>query len=335
MRRQGGGERSGKISYLRLMAEIGTDIGKAAGHLKAGRLVAIPTETVYGLAGNALDAHAVATIFAVKNRPRFDPIIVHVTGLSQAARHVTDIPQTAKALADEFWPGPLTLLLKKNETIPDLVTAGMPEVGLRAPAHPLTQALLERLPFPLAAPSANPFGYISPTRPEHVNEQLGDQIPYILDGGPCTIGIESTIIGFNEEGQAELHRLGGLSINQIEAITGKVIIRTNTSSDPRAPGQLKSHYAPAKPLIVGDINKLLGAHKPSEVAVLTFSKSYDLPYQVVLSERGDIEEAARNLFAAMRTLEKMPVKVILAGLVPDEGLGKAINDRLMRASAKD
>jgi len=317
------------------MAEIGTDIGKAAEHLKARRLVAIPTETVYGLAGNALDDQAVATIFSVKNRPRFDPIIVHITGLAQAARHTTDIPQKAKALAEAFWPGPLTLLLKKNGTIPDLVTAGMPEVGLRAPAHPLTQALLEQLPFPLAAPSANPFGYVSPTRPEHVNEQLGDKIAYILDGGPCTIGIESTIIGFDEDGQAVLYRLGGLSVSQVEAITGKVIIRTNASSDPRAPGQLKSHYAPAKPLIIGDIDTLLATYDPNDVAVLSFRKSYDLPYQTVLSEVGDIEEAARNLFAAMRMLEKMPVKVILAGLVPDEGLGKAINDRLMRASAKD
>jgi L-threonylcarbamoyladenylate synthase len=315
------------------MAEIGTDVAKAAEHLKAGRLVAIPTETVYGLAGNALDDQAVAAIFAVKNRPRFDPIIVHVTGVDQAARHTKAIPPSAAALADAFWPGPLTLLLKKNETIPDLVTAGLPEVGLRAPAHPLTQALLEALPFPLAAPSANPFGYISPTRPEHVNEQLGDRIAYILDGGPCAIGIESTIIGF-DDAHPVVYRLGGLSLNQIESIVGKVIIRTSASSDPKASGQLKSHYAPGKPLIVGDMDRLLAEYNTNEVAVLSYCKSYDIPYQVVLSERGDIEEAARNLFAAMRTLEKMPVKVILAEPVPDEGLGKAINDRLARAAAK-
>lgn len=315
------------------MAEIGTDVSKAAELLKAGRLVAIPTETVYGLAGNALDVHAVASIFSAKNRPRFDPIIVHVTGLNQVSRHTKTIPRSAAALAEAFWPGPLTLLLKKNETIPDLVTAGMPEVGVRAPAHPLTQALLEQLPFPLAAPSANPFGYISPTRPEHVNEQLGDQIAYILDGGPCSIGIESTIIGFDDDGQAVVYRLGGLSLSRIEAITGEVIIRTAASSDPHAPGQLKSHYAPSKPLVVGDLDKLLSDYDTNDVAVLSYRKSYNVPYQVVLSERGDIEEAARNLFTAMRALEKMPVKTILAEFVPDEGLGRAINDRLMRASA--
>lgn len=316
------------------MAEIGTDIAKAAELLTAGRLVAIPTETVYGLAGNALDVQAVAAIFAVKNRPRFDPIIVHVADLDQAARHTTSIPQMAKALAEAFWPGPLTLLLKKNETIPELVTAGLPEVGMRAPAHPLTRALLEQLPFPLAAPSANPFGYISPTRPEHVDEQLGDQIAYILDGGPCTVGIESTIVGFDDEGHAVLYRLGGLSINRIEALTGKVIVQTSASSDPRAPGQLKSHYAPAKPLVVCDVSELLNAYDANEVAVLSYRNAYPVPHQVVLSERGDLEEAARNLFTAMRTLEKMPVKIILAELVPNEGLGRAINDRLKRAAVK-
>ncbi|HLT80137.1 MAG TPA: L-threonylcarbamoyladenylate synthase [Cyclobacteriaceae bacterium] len=317
------------------MAEIGTDINKAAALLKSGNLVAIPTETVYGLAGNALDVEAVSRIFAVKNRPRFDPIIVHVTGLDQAAHHTTVIPEGAAALAEAFWPGPLTLLLKKNETIPDLVTAGMPHVGIRVPAHPLTQQLLEQLPFPLAAPSANPFGYISPTRPEHVNEQLGDRIGYILDGGPCSVGIESTIIGFDEKGQAILYRLGGLSLSSIEALVGKVVMRTSASSDPRAPGQLKSHYAPAKPFVVGDLNKLLRNQNVNEVAVLSFSKSYDVPHQFVLSPQGNVEEAARNLFTAMRTLEKMPVKLIVAEFVPDEGLGKAINDRLTRAAAKE
>lgn len=316
------------------MAEIGTDIGKAADLLKAGRLVAIPTETVYGLAGNALDTEAVAAIFAVKNRPRFDPIIVHVAGISQAERHTRAIPPQAASLAEAFWPGPLTLLLRKNETIPDLVTAGMPEVGLRAPAHPTTQSLLKELPFPLAAPSANPFGYISPTRPEHVNEQLGDRIAYILNGGPCTVGIESTIIGFDDDGRAVVYRLGGLGLSQIEALTGKVVMRTSVSSDPRAPGQLKSHYAPAKPLVVGDLEKLLDEYESSDVAVLAYRRSFDVPYQVVLSEQGNMEEAARNFFTALHTLEKMPVKTILAELVPDHGLGRAINDRLTRASVR-
>lgn len=317
------------------MAEIGTDIDKAAGLLRAGQLVAIPTETVYGLAGNALNPAAVTAIFSVKNRPRFDPLIVHVRDLDQASRYTLAIPPGAKLLAEAYWPGPLTLLMPKREEVPDLVTAGMPEVGMRAPAHPLTRQLLASLPFPLAAPSANPFGYISPTQPDHVNEQLGDRIAYILDGGTCAVGIESTVVGFLNDKEAVVYRMGGLSIERIEAVIGKVAVKTHSTSDPRSPGQLKSHYAPSKKLILGDLDDLLREHSPSRAGVLSFKRRYDIPYQVALSETGDLEEAARNFFDALHAMEKLPVEIILAELVPDTGLGRAINDRLKRAAASD
>lgn len=314
------------------MAEIGTDIDKAAGLLKAGQLVAIPTETVYGLAGNALDPSAVAAIFTAKNRPRFDPLIVHVLDLRQAALYTQTVPPKAKLLAGAYWPGPLTLLMPRNELIPDLVTAGMPDVGMRAPAHPLTRELLSALSFPLAAPSANPFGYLSPTKPEHVNEQLGDRIAYILDGGACPVGIESTVVGFTN-GEPVVLRIGGLTVEQVESVAGKALIQTHSSSDPTSPGQLTSHYAPAKKVILGDLSALLRMHPPGKVGVLAFSRTFDVPYQVTLSRRGDVEEAARNLFAALHELERLPIDSILAELVPDEGLGRAINDRLKRAAA--
>ena len=189
------------------MAEIGKDIEKSAALLASGELVAIPTETVYGLAGNALDEKAVVQIFKSKNRPRFDPLIVHVAGIDQVYNYVESIPEELKALAEAFWPGPLTLLLTKKSIIPDLVTSGLGKVGVRVPNHALTLSLLERLDFPLAAPSANPFGYISPTSASHVQDHLGDKLAYILDGGHCEVGLESTIVGM-EEGQVIIYRLG-------------------------------------------------------------------------------------------------------------------------------
>ena len=317
------------------MAEIGTDIGKAAELLKAGQLVAIPTETVYGLAGNALDPVAVTAIFTVKNRPKFDPLIVHVSDLEQAARYTLEVPPGAKLLAEAYWPGPLTLLMPKHEEVPDLVTAGMPDVGMRAPAHPLTRQLLASLPFPLAAPSANPFGYISPTQPDHVNAQLGDRIAYILDGGTCTVGIESTVVGFMNDAEAVVYRMGGLSLEHIEAVIGKVGVKTHSSSDPRSPGQLRGHYAPSKKLVLGNLEVLLREHSPSRAGVLSFMRRYDIPYQVTLSKTGNLEEAARNFFDALHTMENLPIDIILAELVPDTGLGRAINDRLKRAAASD
>ena len=315
------------------MADIGKDINKAKDLLERGELVAIPTETVYGLAANALDNSAVARIFAAKNRPEFDPLIVHISSLSAAQKYVAYIPGPARSLAGKFWPGPLTLVLPKTSLIPDLVTAGLDTVGIRCPDHDLTRALLAELQLPLAAPSANPFGYVSPTTPSHVNEQLGDRIGYILDGGECRIGIESTIVGF-EDDSAVVYRLGGISLEAIEAVIGPVSLRTNLTSNPTSPGQLQSHYAPSKKVIIGKMADLLQRHPAHCSAILTFYDDYNSPYQVILSPSGTLEEAARNLFSALRKLEKMSVDVILAELVPETGLGRAINDRLRRAAAR-
>ena len=314
------------------MAEIGTDILKAKNLLEHGELVAIPTETVYGLAGNALNASAVAKIFSVKNRPAFDPLIVHVPNVNAVYEYVAEIPEKAYALAQRFWPGPLTLLLQKKSIIPDLVTAGLETVGVRCPDHPLTQDLLKLLSFPLAAPSANPFGYVSPTTPAHVDEQLGDKIKYILDGGKCEVGIESTIVGM-ENGELVVYRMGGLSTEEIESVVGNVKIQTHSSSNPRTPGQLDSHYAPGKKVFVGKIEELLLEYPAHHVGLLTFQNDFNTPNQYILSPSGTLEEAAQNLFEALRAFDKMDVDVVFAELVPDVGIGRAINDRLKRAAA--
>ncbi len=314
------------------MAKTGTDILKAKSLLDEGELVAIPTETVYGLAANALNALAVAKIFDAKNRPHFDPLIVHVPDIERARDYVVNIPETAQRLADHFWPGPLTLVFKKKSIIPDLVTSGLDTVGIRCPRHAVTQELLASLNFPLAAPSANPFGYVSPTKPEHVNDQLGNKIKYILDGGSCEVGIESTIVGF-EGSSAIVYRTGGLSIEAIEAVIGNVIIQAHSASNPKSPGQLKSHYAPGKKVILGNIETLLQDYSKDSSGLLSLQTDFNAPYQYILSPSGNLDVAAQNLFAALRAFDKMPVDIILAELVPDIGLGRAINDRLRRAAA--
>ena len=319
------------------MSVIGQDIAQAKAFLEKGKLVGIPTETVYGLAGNALDASSVASIFEVKNRPNFDPLIVHISDVSEADKYVTYIPDPLRKLADRFWPGPLTLLLPKKEIIPDLVTSGLERVALRVPSHALTRDLLSSLSFPLAAPSANPFGYISPTKPEHVAAQLGDKVPYILDGGPCKVGLESTIVGM-ENGEVMIYRLGGLEIGEIEEVVGKVAVKKQSSSNPQAPGLLLSHYSPRKPFIIGNLEELVAKYRSegTQIAVLSLKKEFpSVPYslQIQLSQKGDMKEAAQNLFAAMRTLDESQAQIILAEWMPEEGLGKAINDRLRRAAA--
>jgi L-threonylcarbamoyladenylate synthase len=314
------------------MAILGNDILEAKKYLADGNLVAIPTETVYGLAANALHAEAVTQIFEVKNRPTFDPLIVHVADLSAAEQYVTAFPKAARLLAEAFWPGPLTLLLPKKSIIPDIVTSGLDTVGIRSPKHPLTQQLLQSIPFPLAAPSANPFGYVSPTTALHVNDQLGSRIPYILDGGECQVGIESTIVGF-EGDVPTIYRLGGLRVEDIEEIVGPVNVMIHSTSNPKAPGQLQSHYAPRKKVFLGDIETLLKDFSPLTTGVLSFKKDYGVKHQHILSLQGSVEEAAKNLFTALRAFDQMPINVIVAELLPEEGLGRAINDRLRRAAA--
>lgn len=316
---------------------VGTDLKKAQQLLEDGKLVSIPTETVYGLAANALAEKSVAAIFDVKERPTFDPLIVHIGQIEDVNRYALNVPEIALRLAREFWPGPLTLILEKSKDIPFLVTSGNDRVGLRMPKHPLTLELLRNLDFPLAAPSANPFGYVSPTSAHHVEEQLGDKIDYILDGGNCEIGLESTIVKCTKD-TVEILRLGGLTVEDIEACIGRKVDDIKlSSSNPQAPGMLSSHYSPRKKLIYGNVNHHLGSLDPDRVGFLWFDMGKEeLPSerQRILSESSDLAEAASNLFRYLRELDTLDIDVILAEALPDEGLGKAINDRLMRASSE-
>ncbi len=314
------------------MATIGNDIAHAKLLLEQGELVAIPTETVYGLAGNALNPIAVTKIFSVKDRPSFDPLIVHVSSSSDAKKYVRDMPSQAENLIKKFWPGALTILLPKKDIIPDIVTSGLDRVGIRCPDHSLTSSLLKQLSFPLAAPSANPFGYVSPTTAQHVQDQLGSKIPYILDGGPCQVGIESTIIGW-ENNQTVLYRMGGISAEQIEATIGKVIIQSHSTSQPQAPGQLTVHYAPRKKFVLGNIDDLISQYKGLKFGMLSFKGDSKNPNHLVLSTSGNLEEASRNLFSKLRQFDTMDIEIVLAEQVPEESLGKAINDRLRRAAS--
>ena len=316
---------------------IGQDIEAAKIFLRNGLVVGIPTETVYGLAGNALDEDAVLSIFTIKDRPHFDPLIVHTHSPKEIEKYVTEIPQKARVLMQYFMPGALTLLLKKRGVIPDIITSGLDTVAIRIPNHPLTLQLLKELPFPLAAPSANPFGYISPTTAAHVYDQLKGKIPYILDGGATTVGVESTIVGF-EGDNAIVYRLGGIAIEDIERAIGKTEVNINTASNPKTPGMLKSHYAPMKELIFDDKDRLEQLRREgARVGVIGFDKpieGFDKKDQLLLSGMGDLNEAAKNLFAAMRALDTGEVDIIYAVKFPDEELGRAINDRLKRASVK-
>ncbi|MCG8306095.1 MAG: threonylcarbamoyl-AMP synthase [Cytophagales bacterium] len=318
------------------MARIGSDIKHVIELLNRNQLVGIPTETVYGLAGNAFNANAVAKIFEVKDRPSFDPLIVHAPDLNRVGEFVEEIPEKARELARSFWPGPLTLIFKKKQIIPDLVTSGLQTVAVRIPNHPFTLKVLESIDFPLAAPSANPFGYVSPTKAEHVDKQLGDKIPYVLDGGDCSVGIESTIVSF-EEGDTTILRIGGCKIESIEKIVGKVKIKPYSNSNPMAPGMMDSHYSPLTPFEVGNLNVLIEKYKGKNIGILSFDKYYEYvekSHHFVLSEKSDLSEAATRLFTGLRHLDNLNLQLIVSEYVPDEGLGRAINDRLKRAEAK-
>ena len=319
-----------------MQTSISNDIEKAIQYLINGGLVAIPTETVYGLAANALNEDAVVKIFEAKNRPSFNPLIVHVGSWAAVEKYVQNIPAKAKILAEKFTPGPLTFLLQKKSIIPDIVTAGSEKVAIRIPNHPLTLALLQSLDFPLAAPSANPFGYISPTTAQHVLENLSGKIPYILDGGAAAVGLESTIIGFDENDQVLLYRSGGISTEEIELILNEKVLAAPTSpqKNPKTSGQLKSHYAPHTPLYIGDIDELKKQFEGRQIASISFTKQFegiDSDKQFVLSKEGSLPEAAKKLFAALRAIDTLNAEVILAEKFPNEGIGRAINDRLNRA----
>lgn len=326
-------------------------IASAAELIRQGQLVAMPTETVYGLAGSALDPNAVARIFAAKARPSFDPLIVHAASIDQA-RSLAEFDPISQRLAQAFWPGPMTLVLPRavdengNPIVPDLVTAGLNRVGVRVPDHPVALALLRAVDRPLAAPSANRFGSISPTQPQHVVDELGDSVSLVLDGGPCQRGIESTVLRVTD-GRVQVLRLGALRIDAIEQLLGEPIeVCPPTSSPGRptpdqpkpAPGMVERHYAPHTPMVLLDSPMQRGAIDDAlRVGVLGFGDVPTLSNAVVyrsLSQSGDLTEAAANLFRLLRELDAMGLDQIVALKLPEHGLGRAINDRLQRGSAR-
>ncbi len=350
----------------------------AAAHLRQGELVAMPTETVYGLAGNALNPDAVTKIFQAKERPSFDPLIVHIpkpdlpgssyVKLIQQDWQLVDLTGFSAQVTVELekilshcWPGPLTIVLPKQPHVPDLVTSGLPTVAIRMPNHPVAQQLLQETQLPLAAPSANRFGHISPTTAAAVNSELRGRIRYILDGGPCSVGVESTIMALDPAGHLTLMRPGGVGAEQLHQITQLPIQRpipgANASAPPEAPGQLLSHYAPRKPLWMlpaplhalsdHDLQDRLRPWLQPEIkcGLLCFQNQDPHPVQrfrqiwgvtphvEVLSPKGDLGEAARTLFAKLRELDEGPASILFTEPCPySHGLGYAIGDRLQRAS---
>ncbi len=308
-------------------------IHKAAEIIRRGGIVAFPTETVYGLGADAFNALAVARIFEVKQRPHFDPLIVHVADPADVERLVNEIPLSAKKLMERFWPGPLTVVLLKGKNIPDIVTAGLSTVAIRMPNHPMALSLIKESRCPIAAPSANPFGYLSPTTAAHVREQLGDQVDLILDGGPCSVGVESTIVSFLE-GELRLLRPGGLPLEEIESVIGKVEVGP-IDDRPSAPGMLPRHYAPRTPILVDWNEKNLELYQNKNIGLLAFQEAKNnikFRHVEILSRKGDMKEAAANLFTAIRRLDALNLDLIMAEPVPEIGLGRAIMDRLRRAS---
>ncbi|WP_299054030.1 L-threonylcarbamoyladenylate synthase [uncultured Polaribacter sp.] len=316
------------------MSIISKDIQKAITLLTNDELVAIPTETVYGLAGNIFSEKAIHKIFATKKRPFFNPLIVHVASVNALKDIVAEIPEKAMLLAEAFWPGSMTLVLKKSSKIPDLITASKDTVAVRVPNHVVTLELLEKLPFPLAAPSANPFGSISPTKPLHVENYFKEHIKMVLDGGNCKNGIESTIIGFENDNPI-IYRLGALAVEDIEAVVGKISIKNKEENSPDAPGMLARHYAPTtKTILVTDVAAEVEKNKGKKIGILVFkdSLSNDAVTEIVLSNKGLLEEAAANLYDAMHALDHQNLEVIIAEKLPNYGLGKSMNDRLQRAT---
>jgi L-threonylcarbamoyladenylate synthase len=319
------------------MIIVSEDISKAAEILKEENLVAIPTETVYGLAGNIYSEKAIRAIFEMKQRPFFNPLIVHIKSVAQLDELAKEIPEKARLLADKFWPGSLTMVLKKQESVPDLVTAGKDSVAVRIPDHAATLALLEALDFPLAAPSANPFGSISPTNAFHVVDYFGNKLQMVLDGGACHNGIESTIIGFENE-EAVLYRLGSISVEDIEGVIGKIQIKNNNDIAPSAAGMLSKHYAPTTTTFFkSDVAEFIKEFPEKRIGLLLFKEkieSTNVICQEILSAKGDLKEAASNLYAAMHRLDTKELDMIVAEQFPDFDLGKSINDRLERATTK-
>ncbi len=325
------------LAYREMQRQDDGDPGRldrAAGLLRNSGLVAFPTETVYGLGAVVFDEKAVARVFEAKGRPRFDPLIVHVSSPDQLPLLVGAVPAAAQSLIDHFWPGPLTLVLPKAPQVPDLVTAGLPTVAVRMPRHPLALKLIERTGLPIAAPSANPFGYVSPTTAEHVVRCLGDHIDMVLDGGPCTVGVESTVLSLAGPRPAML-RAGGLACEDLERVLGVTLEHAATFDRPTGPGQTPSHYAPRTPVVWASPGD--DFRPGARVGLLAYRPRDGMAGFAaveVLSADGELREAAINLFAALHRLDALSLDRIVADTVPETGLGLAIMDRLRRATGK-
>ncbi|MDG2431618.1 L-threonylcarbamoyladenylate synthase [Flavobacterium sp.] len=317
------------------MIQIATSVQDAKNILEREELVAIPTETVYGLAGNIYSETAIKKIFETKKRPFFNPLIVHIDDISKLDQIACEVPEKATILANAFWPGSLTLVLKKKATIPDSITAGKNTVAVRVPNHPLTLELLKSLDFPLAAPSANPFGSISPTTAKHVADYFSSTLEMVLDGGSCANGVESTIIGF-ENGEPILYRLGAIALEEIEAIVGPVAIANKNDKTPEAPGMLSKHYAPKTKIILStNLAASINDYPNAKIGIISFTNQ-NVPSTItaieILSEKGDLKEATTNLYAAMHRLDTLNLDLIIASYFPNNQLGNTINDRLLRAT---
>ena len=315
---------------------ITNSIDKAAALLVAGEVVAIPTETVYGLAGNLFNPSAVEKIYTLKNRPRNNPLIVHVKDMEAALPLITEFPKPLQQLAEKYWPGPLTVLLKKSKLVPDSITAGSDFVAIRVPAHPLTKQLLEQIPFPLVAPSANPFTRISPTKAEHVEHYFGDSIPCILDGGSCSVGLESTIIGMNNDTPL-LYREGVLGKLLLESLIGPIEKFNPQKNTILTPGQWPRHYAPLTKTILCKREEIM-LHVKDNTGIIVYKEpllSVNTNQQHILSETGSLVEAAKNLYQILHHVDKQKYETIICEMLPQEELGNTINDRLKRASSSE
>jgi L-threonylcarbamoyladenylate synthase len=317
--------------------ERGSDIARAAGLLAGGGLVGFPTETVYGLGADAASDAAVLRIFAAKGRPHGHPLIVHLAEGARLEDWALDIPEAAHRLARAAWPGPLTLILRKGPRVSAAATGGAATVGLRVPAHPVAQALLRRFGGGIAAPSANRFGAVSPTTADHVADDLGDAVDYLLDGGPCEVGVESTIVDLSR-GRAVLLRPGGLARDQIEPITGP--LEAADAGAPAAPGTLAGHYAPRAEVIAvaaDEVPAAVAAASRGGAVVAVLAPEAAFAAWPALRARAfalpdDLAAMARGLYAALRDLDAAGINVVIAALPPAVGLGEAVGDRLRRAA---
>lgn len=316
---------------------ISKDVKLAATFLKNDGVVGIPTETVYGLAGNAYSDVAINKIFEVKKRPNSNPLILHVKNSNELDKIGTQIPELAYKLAETFWPGPLTLIVKKQPHISNLITASQDTVAVRVPNHTLTLELLNSIDFPLVAPSANPFTRISPIEAPHVEAYFKDQINMVLDGGRCSEGVESTIVGF-ENNRAVIYRLGAISIEEIEKITNNVSVYKPLDKKIITPGMLKKHYSPNTDIILTrNVSQEIEWFSDKKIGLLLFNATqpnFNLAYQKILSPESNLKIATSNLYKALHELDAMNLDLIIAEQFPDYGLGLTINDRLTRATKK-